>query len=113
MKTNLLSSLSYVFRFVASVVKSAFVIPEAFSAFFSGASLDDFCGYVDSLTGLLNKKALVRDLKSRTGLVGVLFLDIDCFKAVNDTFGHSVGDSYLIKIATTLQDSVVDHGKCY
>jgi len=67
----------------------------------------------DSLTGLANRlhlqSALARALalarREKRGLA-VLFLDLDRFKAINDTLGHAVGDSLLIAVATRLTKSV-------
>jgi len=63
----------------------------------------------DSLTGLLNRGAfevvLRRDLQRchRSGAsMGVMLIDIDYFKQVNDSFGHAVGDRVLRRIGTTL-----------
>jgi diguanylate cyclase (GGDEF)-like protein len=65
----------------------------------------------DSLTGLPNR-ALVIDrleqsmalLRRRTGeQVSVLFLDIDHFKVVNDSLGHTAGDQMLVEIAARLK----------
>ncbi|MGH9282993.1 MAG: diguanylate cyclase domain-containing protein, partial [Acidimicrobiales bacterium] len=64
----------------------------------------------DALTGLPNR-ALVLDrlhhaidrLERGEGQVGVLFVDLDRFKVVNDTLGHSVGDEVLIRIGERLQ----------
>ncbi len=52
----------------------------------------------DALTGLLNRAAFLAELQvlSRNGAHGgLLFLDIDHFKAVNDRFGHAIGDEAL------------------
>jgi diguanylate cyclase (GGDEF)-like protein len=64
----------------------------------------------DSLTGLPNRALFRRRLgeaisvAQRHGLlVGVLFLDLDRFKQVNDSYGHSVGDRMLVEIAGRLR----------
>jgi diguanylate cyclase (GGDEF)-like protein/PAS domain S-box-containing protein len=64
---------------------------------------------VDELTGLPNRRWLETQLdQRRQELVehgvpfGVLFLDIDHFKAVNDTHGHGAGDRVLATVAETL-----------
>ncbi len=64
----------------------------------------------DALTGLMNRSAfaaatereLVRATRHRRS-AGVLFLDVDRFKQVNDTFGHATGDAYLEHLARTLE----------
>ena len=69
----------------------------------------------DQLTGLVNRSyfeqvldhALARARRSGS-LVGLMFLDLDHFKQVNDTFGHGVGDSLLQQVATRLKHCVRD-----
>jgi diguanylate cyclase (GGDEF)-like protein/PAS domain S-box-containing protein len=67
----------------------------------------------DDLTGLANRRALGRMLgaalaraEARGLVVGVLMLDLDGFKAVNDRFGHAAGDAALRDVATRLRSSV-------
>lgn len=67
----------------------------------------------DALTGLPNRtlfidrleNALIRSRRSNSS-VGVMFLDMDNFKNINDSLGHNVGDLLLRKIATTLGEIV-------
>ena len=70
-----------------------------------------YLAYHDSLTGLGNrllfKEQLEQTLKDALGPphpLAVLFLDLDGFKVVNDTLGHSIGDLLLKSVATKLRD---------
>jgi diguanylate cyclase (GGDEF)-like protein/PAS domain S-box-containing protein len=60
----------------------------------------------DALTGLANRTMfaeLVNESVMRhTGVAGVLFIDLDDFKTVNDSLGHAVGDELLIGVAERL-----------
>jgi diguanylate cyclase (GGDEF)-like protein len=67
--------------------------------------------YHDSLTGLGNRLLFkeqldeaLKDVSVTPHPLAVLFLDLDGFKAVNDTLGHSVGDLLLKSIAVKLRD---------
>jgi diguanylate cyclase (GGDEF)-like protein/PAS domain S-box-containing protein len=69
----------------------------------------------DSLTGLANGPTLTRDLERALAQgtryqhrVAMLFLDLDGFKPVNDTYGHAVGDRLLTAIAGVLRATVRD-----
>ena len=64
---------------------------------------------IDRLTGVANRQALLSDLFSEVVRatryerpLSVAFVDIDHFKAVNDTYGHAVGDVVLRGVAQTL-----------
>jgi len=70
-----------------------------------------YLAYHDSLTGLGNRLLFKEQIEEALGDVSVasyplavLFVDLDGFKAVNDTLGHSVGDLLLKSIAVKIRD---------
>lgn len=67
----------------------------------------------DTLTGLANRRTILEKLADeherakRTGRgYGVLVVDIDLFKNVNDTHGHACGDAVLVQLATLMKESL-------
>ena len=68
----------------------------------------------DFLTGLPNRRAFVaaldEALTTRAGRFSLAILDLNRFKAVNDTFGHVIGDRFLEEVARRLREAVGDRG---
>lgn len=62
----------------------------------------------DALTGIINRGAFDRLrllLKEKDGNLGLMIIDVDKFKLINDGYGHETGDKVLIKVAKLLEDS--------
>lgn len=69
-----------------------------------------FLAYHDPLTGLLNRRVMEKILKREFQRskryhksLSVVFLDLDFFKHINDTYGHERGDDLLVFVARTLK----------
>lgn len=68
---------------------------------------------MDGLTGLLNRWSYEHTIQNISKEIVVIFIDVDKFKEVNDNYGHSAGDTCLIKIAECIQNSYGKYGLCY
>ncbi len=67
----------------------------------------------DQLTGLGNRRALLDELnlyaaKDKQGSIGLIMVDIDHFKVINDTHGHPAGDAVLVQLAQAMRDTCRD-----
>lgn len=95
------------------------VISLAFSSIIISLILGYALGYIqstfsiDNLTGLHTRSALTKMLKQQQGILNkekrtvvVFMADLDHFKRINDTYGHSFGDLVLNHVAGILQSSL-------
>ncbi len=69
--------------------------------------------YYDSLTRLpslsifeLNLEKIIISAKRRNRILAVLFIDLDQFKFINDTYGHTIGDLVIQKVARILESTL-------
>ena len=74
----------------------------------------------DTLTGMLNRRAFENEWNSSKQLlsrrrvgVGLILFDINHFKAINDSYGHQVGDDVLIAISSCIQKTLRESEKLY
>ena len=65
--------------------------------------------YHDHITGVLNRLSLIKHINEHTGSgdinqLAVMIVDIDNFKLINDTMGHSFGDQLLVRVCSHFED---------
>lgn len=67
----------------------------------------------DQLTGIYTRRygetviaAKLAEFQKGSRAIGILFADIDCFKSINDIYGHNIGDLVLKTVAKTLASSI-------
>lgn len=69
-------------------------------------SLQNEFSYLDTLTGLYNRAYLDYQmdnfLKDKNAVIGAIMIDVDYFKSINDTLGHSAGDEALVDVARVI-----------
>jgi diguanylate cyclase (GGDEF)-like protein/PAS domain S-box-containing protein len=72
-----------------------------------------YLAHHDPLTGISNRTVFTRELERAAGSLardkrgfGVILVDLDDFKTVNDTLGHAAGDALLVEAATRLRNLV-------
>jgi diguanylate cyclase (GGDEF)-like protein len=107
---------------VASADQTLALVPVCFVPVFAvyvggrQAAVNSHRAYHDALTELPNRASLAQNLQTALGAadhehrpLAVLLLDVDDFKAINDTLGHEFGDLVLKQIGHRLTDALGDH----
>lgn len=98
-------------QFLAAMLALNFILILVILLTYRYMKYKEYCGQIDGLTGVMGRRLFLEhctrmQMKSHRepGKPGwFLFLDVDWFKQINDTFGHSVGDTTLRSIARILQ----------
>jgi len=101
-------------RVTKSVVIAIQVAVRGFrQSYTNGHSCDAIMGYEDSLTGIPNRKAFERDRAAFDEGYALIMIDVDNFKSINDSKGHSFGDIILQRLAAILKNAAGPDGHAY
>jgi diguanylate cyclase (GGDEF)-like protein len=86
---------------------TAYATGRAHLELFRAKELADALGRTDSLTSLANRRALIEDAESSLAeVLALTIFDIDRFKAVNDAYGHLVGDAAIRAVGRMMQEEL-------
>ncbi|MBG0818550.1 GGDEF domain-containing protein [Planomonospora sp. ID82291] len=94
---------------IATVAASAFILARFAGAVREQERAERLLAYqasYDPLTGLANRRTITARLDACSAGDVLLYLDLDGFKAVNDTYGHDAGDALLVEVARRLRAAV-------
>lgn len=82
----------------------------SWGAMFFDRNVLEKLAYQDTITGLPNRNEMNRFFDKHTGneSIGVIFLDLDQFKAINDTLGHHIGDLLVGEVGNRLRRFIRD-----
>ncbi len=68
---------------------------------------------IDTLTKLLNRQSYYRDIETAKNISGVVSIDMNDLKVINDTEGHAAGDTALTTVAAVMRDNCGRGGTVY
>ncbi|WP_185907978.1 sensor domain-containing protein [Psychrobacillus soli] len=102
--------------YIDGTIQGAFGIAKDITDHMEAVKLNTYLANYDSLTGLPNRRLFQEKLEQAIIVantlnqkVAVMYLDLDRFKYINDTLGHTLGDKLLIQIANRLKFSLGDN----
>lgn len=67
----------------------------------------------DVLTGLLNRQCYENQIYDIKSNAIIIIMDVNKFKYINDTYGHSIGDVVLTNVGQCIKKTYGNYGKCY
>ncbi|MDD9197210.1 diguanylate cyclase [Aliivibrio sp. S3MY1] len=111
-KDNWLNPIEYKYKVYILVffIVSSFVISYMFMSLLEKKKEMYKLSYVDSLTGLYNRRSFDEKFSSLFKTSILFFSDLDGFKKVNDIYGHEVGDRLLVEISRRIKFIVGKRG---
>ncbi len=104
-------------QFLAALLSVTAIVFMLLTAVYRYMTYKEYICELDPLTGVMGRRMFFRCCENLLGGESselgrwLLFIDVDSFKAINDTLGHPVGDMVLQKIAEALKDTFSDCGE--
>jgi diguanylate cyclase (GGDEF)-like protein len=92
------------------------IISEAYISLEEAHTMIQMQALTDGLTGLSNHGAIIEQIEAELlhcqttqGNCAIIFVDVDHFKSINDTWGHAVGDAALYTVGQRLREGIRKH----
>ena len=111
-----LTPIDFLLQFLLSVAMVIWLLEEERRRVLAASARAEHLAYHDTLTDLPNRNLLVQNVaaalhraeRRQEGRSAVLFLDLDRFKVINDSLGHSYGDEILRSITERLRRNLLE-----
>lgn len=96
------------FLLYSVLITTLFILFISWGAMFFDRNVLEKMAYQDAITGLPNRNEMNKFFDTFIGneTIGVLFIDLDKFKVINDTIGHDMGDLLISEVGARLQQFI-------